>query len=282
MKMGFMHVSPAVENSPEAEIIKAWDRCIRKTTDLFKADGTEVTFLIARGGINPDAGNYRYINVLMEIEYLYGYMELEKAGCDAVSVVCFGDQMLHEARQALDIPFIAPSDVSMRMATMMGTRVGLICPPGVPISAIEGKFHQFGLQEQAVPVRNLQVSFNELMNAVTDGHVLIEAFIEASKKLIADGAEVIVPSCMGVDPVLSAAPGCEKEYPNGLKEVDGVPIMNVVAHVIKVAEAIVAMKKAGVPWISRKGSYSSVKSNKKAMEAAAPLLEYTGPGFWFD
>ena len=97
MKMGFMHVSPAEENSPAAEFVKAWSRCIRKTTDLF---GVEATFQVARGGLRPDAGRYGYVDVLMETEFLRGYMELEKAGMDAVSVVCMGDQMINAARAA--------------------------------------------------------------------------------------------------------------------------------------------------------------------------------------
>lgn len=96
--------------------------------------------------------------------------------------------------------------------------------------------------------------------------------------MVADGAEVIIPGCMILDPVLHFAPGCEKEYPNGINEVDGVPVMNVVAIAIKVAGAFVSLKKAGLPWISRKLYYNS--PTKVALADAASMLEYKGPGFW--
>lgn len=281
MKLGFMHVSPAVENSPEAKIIKAWNKCIRRAVEL-SGDDVDVTFLVPRGGIRPDVGFYGYIETLMGREYLHGYMQLEKAGCDAVSVVCSYEQMLNEARQALDVPFIGPCDITLRMITMMSAKAGFIIPPGVPHSDLINRMRKYGLSEQEGIVMTLPISFDELLNAVIDSRVMIEAYIETSRKLIAQGAEVIAPICMGIDPVLAAAPGCEKEYPYGVKDVDGVPRVNVITLIVKAAQAFAGIKKAGLTWISRKGAYAIAKNNKKAMEMGASLLEYQGPGFWFD
>ena len=283
MKIGIMHVVSAEENSPDAEVVKAWNRVLRKNIDLVKAEGTEVTFQIPRRGLGPDAAQYKYINAMNDIEYLYGYMEMEKAGIyDAIIVMCFFDPMRREAKQALDIPFIGPGEVAMRLATMMGAKFGVISAGDTASLEIEDNIFKYGLREHALPVRSLGVSFENLAKAPTDAHAIIEGFIKVSKKLIAEGAEVIIPGCMLVDSALSLAPGCEKDYPHGLKEIDGVPIMNVVALTIKVAEAFAAMKKTGMPWISRKLYYSSAKGDKKALEMAAPLLEYRGPGFWLD
>ena len=110
----------------------------------------------------------------------------------------------------------------------------------------------------------------------------LKLFIEASRRLIEDGAEVIILGCMAVDPVLVLAPSCAKNYPSGLREVDGVPLMNVTALTIKVAEGFVSLKNAGLPWISRKLYFASAKNDKKALKTGAPLLKYSGPGFWLD
>jgi allantoin racemase len=283
MKIGIMHVAPAEENSPDAEIIKTWDRLLRKNMGLVKAADTEVTFQIPRRGINPDAGQYKYMRAFNDIETLQGYMELERAGIyDAIIIMCFLDPMLREAKQAVDVPFFGPCEVATRIAPMMGAKFGVVSPGEKERLDADESILRYGLREQAVPGRSMAISLDELPKCLTDSHVIIKAFIEASKKLIADGADVIIPGCMQVDPALRLAPGCEKEYPDGLKEVDGVPVMNVVALTIKMAEAFVTMKKAGSPWISRKLYYASAKGDKKALEMGTPLLEYTGPGFWLD
>lgn len=284
IRIGIMHVIPAEENTPAAEVIKSWNSLLRKNMDLVKAEGTEVTFQTPRGGLKSiHSFQYKYLNILSDIETLFGYIELEKSGkYDAIIGMCFFDPLMREARQALDVPFIGPAEVAMRMATMMGIRFGVVCTGTGTIWNMRDLIHQYNLDNYSVGVRPLPVNFDDQIKALTDARTNIEGFIKVSKELVADGAEIILPGCMIMDPVLRLAPGCEKEYPNGVNEVDGVPIMNITALVIKVAEAFASLKKAGLPWISRKLYYKSPKGDERALRDAASVLKYKGPGFWLD
>lgn len=284
IRIGVMHVIPAAENSPAADVLKSWDRLLRKNIDLVKAEGTEVTFQIPKLGTDSlHALQYKYMNALNDMETLYGYMELGKTGkYDAIFGMCFFDPMMREARQVLDVPFIGPGEVTMRLAAMMGRKFGVVSIGDRVNWNIEDLIEKYHLDSYSVGVRGLPVSIEDQVKAITDARENIDGFIKVSKELIAAGAEVIIPGCMIMDPALRLAPGCEKEYPNGLHEVDGVPIMNVIALSIKVAEAFASMKKAGLPWISRKLYYNSAEGNEKALRDGARILEYRGPGFWLD
>lgn len=287
INIGVMHVVPAVENTPAAENIKRWNSLIRKNADLCKADGTELTFQTARCGMKTlHSFQYKYMNILNDMETLHGYMELDKTGkYDAIIGMCFFDPLMREARQALSVPFIGPGEVSMRMAAMMGKRFGVVSIGDRANWNIEDQIHQYCLDDYSVGVWGLPVTMEDQILALTDARENIDGFVKVSKKLVAAGAEVILPGCMIMDPALRLAPGCEKEYPNGLHEVDGVPIMNVTALAIKVAEAFGAMKKAGLPWISRKLYYNSPHTpdgDKQALVDGADVLEYKGRGFWLD
>lgn len=286
VKIGIMHAVPAEENTSAAEIVKTWDLLLRKNIDLVKAEGTEITFQVPRrglGGGGLHSITYNYMKVFNDMESLYGYMELEKAGIyDAIICMCMFDPMIREARQALDIPFVGCAEVAMHMAAMMGVKFGVIVPENGGICTTEENIHRYGLKDRAIPTKTLGISLEEQATGLTDAHKCIESFIKTSIESITDGAEVIIPGCMFLDSILAMAPGCEKDYPNGFHEVNGVPILNVAALTIKVAEAFVCMKKAGLPWISRKLYYKSAKSDKVALEEASALLEYKGPGFWLD
>jgi len=284
IRIGVMHVIPAAENSPAADVLRSWDRLLRKNIDLVKAEGTEVTFQIPRLGTDSlHALQYKYMNALNDMETLYGYMELDKTGkYDAIFGMCFFDPMMREARQVLDVPFIGPGEVTMRLAAMMGRKFGVVSIGDRVNWNIEDLIEKYHLDSYSVGVRGLPVSIEDQVKAITDARENIDGFIKVSKELVAAGAEVIIPGCMIMDPALRLAPGCEKEYPNGLHEVDGVPIMNVIALSIKVAEAFASMKKAGLPWISRKLYYNSAEGNEKALRDGARILEYKGPGFWLD
>ena len=285
MKIGIMHVMAAVENTPEAEYVKSWDRLLRQNLESIKAENTEITFQIPRRGAGAEATQYKFMNALNDVETLFGYMELGKAGIyDAVIGLCFFDTMAREARQVLNIPFLVPGEVSMRMASMMGRKFGIVTASDSASLIVEDNIRKYGLRDNAVPTRamTMDLGTDNWADSHTDARMMIEQFSEVSRKLIEDGAEVIIPGCMAVDPVLAVAPGCERDYPHGLREVDGVPVMNVSALTVKLAEVFVAMDKAGLPWISRKLYYASAEGDSQALEAGAPLLEYQGPGFWLD
>lgn len=285
MKIGIMHVMSAVENTPDAEYVMGWDRLLRKSIDSVKAADTEVTFQIPRRGACAEATQYKFMNTLNDVETLYGCLELGKAGIyDAVIVLCFFDTMVREARQALDIPFLAPAEVSMRMASLMGRRFGVVTASDSASLNVEENIKKYGLEDNSVPVSAMRMDLgvDEWVTCHKDAHSMINNFTDAGRKLIEDGAEVIIPGCMAVDPVLAVAPGCERDYPNGLREIDGVPVLNVTALLIKTAETFIAINRAGLPFVSRKLYYASAKYDQKALEAGKELLEYKGPGFWLD
>ena len=227
---------------------------------------------------------YRYLNSLADRETFYGYLELERTtGCDAIIPVCFFDPLLREARQALEVPFIGPGETAMRLAAMMGRKFGVVSQGTRANWTIEDNIRHYGLESHALPVRGLPVSYDEqqtgLLNAAED----IAGFLKVSRELIADGAEVLIPGCMLLDTALRLAPGCEKEYPNGVLEVDGVPVMNVMAFTIKVAEAFAAMKKAGLPWISRRLYYRSARGDRRGAGGGRQPAELSRTGcLWVD
>lgn len=285
MKIGIMHVMAAYENTPDAAYVKSWDKFLRKNIDMVKDKDTEVTFQVPRRGASAEATQYKFMNALNDVETLYGYMELGKAGIyDAIIGLCFFDTMAREARQALDVPFFTPGEVAMRLASFMGLKFGVVTASDSASLVVEENIRKYGLRDNAVRVRAMTqgLEVDAWAECHTDAHSMIKNFTEVSRKMIDDGAEVIIPGCMAVDPVLLLAPGCEKDYPYGLREVDGVPVMNVTALTIKVAESFVSLKKAGLPWISRNLYFATAKNDKKALETGAPLLQYHGPGFWLD
>src|SRR5512136_726806 len=111
MKIGIMHVMAAREKTPEADYVKSWDKLLRKNINLIKDKETQVTFQVSRRGASSEATQYKFMNALNDVETLYGYMELGKAGIyDAIIGLCFFDTMAREARQALDVPFFTPGE----------------------------------------------------------------------------------------------------------------------------------------------------------------------------
>ncbi|MBW1645559.1 MAG: hypothetical protein JRJ56_04410 [Deltaproteobacteria bacterium] len=72
------------------------------------------------------------------------------------------------------------------------------------------------------------------------------------------------------------APGCSEDYPQGLFEVDGVPVVDVISTGVRLCEVLGSMRQAGIPWISRVATYSSPPANLLA--AVETIFPYHGAG----
>jgi allantoin racemase len=178
----------------------------------------------------------------------------------------------------VDIPVVGFGESSMLLALAMGRRFGLFCPSPLGVPDFEDRVAQYGLRERCVGVLPGYLPSADQEAALIDAHAAIEEVTGVARELIARGAEVIIIGCGLMAPCVRFAPGCLAEYPNGITEIDGVPIMDLYGAAVNMAQTLVALKRAGSPWISRKGAFA--RPSAKAREGARTVLGYTGPGFW--
>lgn len=287
MKMMVAHVWAAKEGTPEEKYMRGWNKILKKNADLVKDEGTEVFCKVPRGGLmglkaSLHSCTYSTLNVFNDAEVLRGIMTAEEEGYDVIMEGCFFDPSLRASRQAVDIPVIAPGEAAMHVSQMMGLKFGLISIGPDVQYILDESIARYGLKDHAVKTRPIPASYKQQWDAVFDAGELIEAAKEAGRQLIADGAEVIIPACIIMCNCLRVAPGCEDKYPYGLDYVEGVPVLDVVGLAVKMAETMVGLRKAGSPWISRRGYYRLLKGDQKAYKEAEEVLKYSGPGFWVD
>lgn len=251
----------------------------RRNLDLAKQKDTEVTFRFPRWGLTAmDAFFYSYLHSLSAKSIFHAVAQAEKEGFDAAMINCFGDPMLWDIRQAVNIPVVSTGESSMLLAITMGYKFGVVTISQHNIHEQKQTIAKYGLSDRSAGVRPNPESGDEQPKALVDSRHAIESFKKVARELIADGAEVIIPGCGLMSPALRLAPGAEKEYPNGLVEVDGVPVVDVMGCTIKMAEMLVALKRAGSCWISRKGLYA--QATARAKEFGRMVLKDDGPGFW--
>lgn len=269
----------AEENSEGGQACKVWADLMRRNMDLVKQKDTELTFRFPRWGLTGfPPFFYNYLHHLADREVLHAIVQAEKDGFDASIIACFHDPMLRDIRQAVDIPVLSLGESSMLLALLMGGKFGVVSIGSQAASQYEENILRYGLKERAAGARPIPESPEEQMEALTNAHPGITAFKKAAKELIANGADVLIPGCGLMAPSLRLAPGGEKEFPNGVTDVDGASIVDVMGAAVKLAETLVALKQAGSSWISRKGVY--IQPTPEAKEHGEMVLKYDGPGFW--
>src|SRR5690606_16975729 len=100
-------------------------------------------------------------------------------------------------------------------------------------------------------------TFNDVLAAFEDPSELIETFCESARKLIAEGADVIIPGEAPMNVLLAR---------NGVSEVDGVPVLDSLATWVKQAEALGDLQRLCGIKACRKGYYHRLPDLERVNE----------------
>jgi allantoin racemase len=256
MRILVVNIPAAEEGSESGQFIKTvLASLMRRNFDLFKQKDTELTLRFPRQGMVAEPwAECRYIDRINPESMLPSIIRGEKEGFDAVVVACFHDALiLKEARDAVTIPVVGIAESSILMAALSGRRFGIVEAFPHPFDDLNKRVADLDLNKQFVGATYTRESAREQEMALTDARREIERFKEAARELILGGAELLLTSCGLMPPVLQLAPGAEKEYPNGITDVDGVPIMNSMGNALKMAEMLVEAKETGFRPTVRNG-----------------------------
>jgi Asp/Glu/hydantoin racemase len=255
MKILVANIPAAQEKSEGGQFLKSvvvplW----RRNLDLVKQKDTELTFRFASSGMtHPAFSACRYLPQLNPVAIFHAIVQGEKEGFDGAMIACFGDPMLSEVRRTVKIPVASLGESSLLAATMMGSHFGIVTPSSFVNAPLAEAIARYGLSSRFAGLKESPEKGDQQEMALTDSHYAIECFREVGRKLIADGAKVLVPACGLMSPALRMAPGAEKDYPGGFTKVDDVPIVDIMAVTLKMMEMMVALKKAGSSWVNPKG-----------------------------
>lgn len=260
MKILLANIPAAEEKSEGGQFLKTvvvplW----RRNLDLVKDKDTKLTFRFASSGMAHAAFSAcRYLPRLNPVAIFHAIVQGEKEGFDGAVIACFGDPMLSEVRQTVNIPVASLGESSMLLAAMMGYRFGVVSPSPYVNEPIKQRIARYGLNERSVGVRATTEKGDEQEVALIDARYGIECFKKVGRELIADGAQVLIPGCGLISPSLRLAPGAEKDYPDGFTEVDGIPIIDVMGAALKIVEMLVMLKRGGSSWVNPKGFATEV------------------------
>lgn len=219
------------------------------------------------------AFNASYLEMLNSVWIIDGIIEAEQKGYDAAIIGCGNDPGLQEARQAVDIPVIGPTEAAMLLACALGSKFSVITVMEEFIPVCERNIRNYGLGTRtAGPVKVYQMGenpFKALFDMVEIPGSINPQFENLCRECIHDGAEVIIPACASLSPATSLL---------GYKTVPdtGVPVIDITQAAVKLAETLVDLKRNVGLGKSQKNTYKSIPSKlRDRMRAAANCVEKT-------
>jgi Asp/Glu/hydantoin racemase len=124
---------------------------------------------------------------------------------------------------------------------MLGRNFGIVTVRKKLIPVIEDNIRRYGLESKLIrqnPIRSCELDEKLYPAMFSDpANIAIPPFEAEAKKLVADGAEVVIAGCASLGPALSMA---------GYQSVSGtrVPVVNATGVAVKMAEAFGYLKRA--------------------------------------
>jgi len=162
----------------------------------------------------------------------------EQKGYAAFVNVTTTDAGRDEIRELIDIPSIFITEATVHLAAQMGGRFGFLTHNSGIRRQMERITGHYGLGHCVVDGASLELTYHDFVKLYADPAAGCEAFRAEARKVIARGARVLIPA---------GGPLNMFFVDHGLREVDGVPILDILAVSIKAAEQAIALRQAGVP-----------------------------------
>jgi len=125
------------------------------------------------------------------------------------------------------------------------------------VQMMDERIRKLGLAGRALPTALMEADFADVAKGLEGSGSLVAAFCDAARRLIAQGAEAIIPGQLYLSEAIARA---------GLTRIDEVPIVDGLAATLKMAEAMADLKRLGI-GVTRRG-YTHARPDPAMVEHA--------------
>jgi len=218
------------------------DQCYARLTDLADQLGADLEMHTLPASVYTQplpAGYVRYAAVeeLFATYFAHRAVEAEERGFDVFVIATSQDPGLQMARRLAGIPCLGYGETSLRLAQQLTDRIGVVGFIPELRAPIERNYEEYGLGRCRVTFEYVGVEPAVIAAAFAgDEDEFIERFRAAVERCAAAGAEIVIPG--------EGLPN-ELVVRAGLTHVDGIPVIDSNAAVVRDAVRLATMLRAG-------------------------------------
>lgn len=181
------------------------------------------------------------------LQFLTAGVRAEREGYDAYAISTLPEPALRETRATVDIPVLGYGESAMLAACTLGRKFGVLVFIDELAELVAENAQRHGLGSRFAGAHHVGFRFADVLAAFDQPDNLIERFYVAARRLIAQGADVIIPGEAPMNVLLARS---------GVNEVDGVPVLDSLSTWVKQAETMVDMRRANGTKTARNGYFT--------------------------
>ena len=114
---------------------------------------------------------------------------------DGIVLACFGDPGLYVLKETCDVPVIGIAEASMSLALLLGAKFGILAGMLRAVELMDSMVRTYGLESRYAGTASLDM---RVLDFESNREATLSVLEEASRKLRARGAEVLLLGCAGL------------------------------------------------------------------------------------
>jgi allantoin racemase len=164
-------------------------------------------------------------------------LRAEPKGFDAVAVVNTFDHGYYELRELLDIPAVFITESAMYLACQLAPTFSFVTHNVAMQLHIAELAKRYGVAGRMVPGSQLGLTYEDFPKMYDDPKRYIDLFAGAARETIARGATILMVAGNPLNMFL---------IDQGVRDIDGVPILDCCTAAVKTAELMVDLQRLGI------------------------------------
>jgi Asp/Glu/hydantoin racemase len=241
------------QSSTEIDGLPAYRRSLlaHAAKMLDRGDVVEVHGIPAgryRGRAPSDALGNAFVHHVVLEPVLANAVRAEAEGCDAFVIGSFSEPFLRELRSAVDIPVVSLTEASLLVACSLGRYSAPISNAPTTAWMTRMSIEAHGLAGRVLRVQAIDPPLDEpqLARAFDDPAPVIESFMRAAQRAVADGADSIIPA----EGMLA-----ELLHSQGVTTISGAPVVDVFGTAWAYAAMLVRLRRHAGMQVGRAWHY---------------------------
>lgn len=190
---------------------------------------------------------YRLAGHIQSSSLIRNAWRAQQEGYDAFVQTCTLDPAAYEIREVLDIPAVFVLECSAHLACLLAPRFSFLTHNESLLLRITEKVREYGLGERMTPGACLNLSHKDFNLFGEKPAPYLDLLVQGGRKVIAQGANIILVSGNMISLFLAE---------RGVREIDGVPVLDMFATALKFGEFMADLRKLAIVR-SRKGLYAA-------------------------
>lgn len=232
---------------PFLEEFKGLESLIEQNTRSMGREGTRIDQKwLKQGFFNPTFSYTLAYNLLSQTQKIHA---AAREGYDAVVIGNALDFGLREARSIVSIPVAGVLESALYFASSLGHSYAVVVVHNQTGQLLADAVKQYGMTERLATIADMGVALADVADTYKNVDLLLRLFDKAARTAIREHhAEVIVAGCTILSSLLTL---------NKIHSVDGIPLIDPVWAGIKMAEALVDVRRAYGIEVSRASVYGT-------------------------